>query len=117
LVAYHFWFAVRNNPNYKVIKVNGFPGVVEDKAYFLPRGFDQVEDQQVNDAFSEDSFWVAFRDLNPGAAAPGLSMIPYTPPVMDHFLKLGFTTQDVTKTTAGGETAYLVKLVRPRTTR
>jgi hypothetical protein len=114
LVAYHFWFALRDNANYKVNKVDGFPGIVEDKAYFLPRGFDQVAVKQLSDSFSEDSFWIAFRDSNPSAATPGLSMIPYTPPVINYFFNHGFNTQDVTKTTAGDETAYLVKLVRLR---
>ena len=78
LVAYHFWFAVRNNPNYKVVKVNGFPGVIEDRAYFLPRGFDRVAEGSVNDSFSDESFWIAFRDPDPSAANPGVSMVPYT---------------------------------------
>ena len=43
LVAYHFWFAERNNPNIQIIKIENLEGVLEDKAYFLPRGFDEVK--------------------------------------------------------------------------
>jgi hypothetical protein len=117
LVAYHFWFELRNNPNYKIDKVDSFPGVVEDKAYFIPRGFDQITVSQVGTSFTEESFWIAFRDSNPRAAAPGLSMIPYTPATIGYFLDRGFAVQDVTKITIGGETAYLVKLARPSTDR
>jgi mannosyltransferase len=37
LAAYHLWFATRL-PNTTITKVNGVEGIVEDKAYFLPRG-------------------------------------------------------------------------------
>ena len=111
LVAYHFWFEFRNNPDYAISKVNGFPGITEDKAYFLPRGFDRISSIQIEDAFKEESFWIAFRDADPKAATPGLSMIPYTSPTIGYFLDRGFDTLDITKMTVGGETAYLVKLV------
>ena len=39
LAAYHLWFATRKQ-NTRIIKVNGIPGMVEDSAYFLPRGMD-----------------------------------------------------------------------------
>jgi uncharacterized membrane protein len=39
LAAYHAWFATRTS-NTRIIKVNGLPGVPEDKAYFLPRGME-----------------------------------------------------------------------------
>lgn len=62
LVAYHFWFATRNSEGIKVVKVDGVPGIVEDKAYFLPRGFDGVQRTEPA-GMSDDSFWIAFRDL------------------------------------------------------
>lgn len=63
LIAYHFWFAKRKNENVKILKINNLPGVAEDKAYFLPRGFDAV--QTVNfETISDDKFYVAFRDAN-----------------------------------------------------
>ena len=60
LVAYHLWFANRSMPDRKVIRVDGLNGVNEDKAYFLPRGFDEIEKFSVEDA-NEKQFWIAFR--------------------------------------------------------
>lgn len=61
LVAYHFWFATHGSDGLQVIKVNGIPELAEDKAYFLPRGFDGV--QKINgDEIIGDHFWIAFRD-------------------------------------------------------
>ena len=61
LVAYHFWFAEKNNPNVQIIKAENLEGVFEDKSYFLPRGFESV--QKVNfDEITEPKFYIAFRD-------------------------------------------------------
>ena len=61
LVAYHFWFAERNNPNIQIVKIENLEGVEEDKAYFLPRGFDDVK--KINfDEITDESFYIAFRD-------------------------------------------------------
>jgi hypothetical protein len=42
LAAYHLWFTFRTYPDPKmrqrVVKVDGFPGMTEDKAFFIPRG-------------------------------------------------------------------------------
>ena len=64
LVAYHFWFALRDsNRNFRVYKIGNTPDLIEDKAYFLPRGFDKIK--QINfDDISEPKFYVAFRDVN-----------------------------------------------------
>ena len=46
LAAYHIWFALRNDPvetRPPVIKLTDFSGTNEDKAYFLPRGSDDVQ--------------------------------------------------------------------------
>lgn len=61
LVAYHFWFAKRKNPNVQIIKINNLEGVIEDKAYFLPRGFDDVKIVGAEEIAGE-SFYIAFRD-------------------------------------------------------
>jgi hypothetical protein len=56
LVAYHIWFALRKTPGKRIFVVNDAPGVHEDKAYFLPRGFGEVGritlDQVPRDGFS-----------------------------------------------------------------
>ncbi len=62
LVAYHFWFATRNNSNFQIVKVNGMPEMTEDKAYFLPRGFEVVR-STTPDEISGERFWIAFRDM------------------------------------------------------
>jgi len=43
-----------------VVKVNNIDGVTEDKAYFLPRGFPNVEIVSVNEV-SDNSLWLAYR--------------------------------------------------------
>ncbi len=59
-IAYQTWFALRDNgKNFQIIKVNDIPGLAEDKAYFLPRGFDVVK--QAAD-FEGERFYIAFRD-------------------------------------------------------
>ncbi len=61
LVAYHFWFAERNNPNVEIVKTENLAGVLEDKSYFLPRGFDGVK--KINfDEITDENFYIAFRD-------------------------------------------------------
>ncbi|MEP7039616.1 MAG: hypothetical protein ABI891_14880 [Acidobacteriota bacterium] len=62
LVAYHLWFALHNSDkNYQIVKVNNVEGLREDKAYFLPRGFDEVQTLEGNEVGTEN-FWIAFRE-------------------------------------------------------
>ena len=63
LVAYHFWFAERNNPNAEIIKVENLDGILEDKSYFLPRGFDDVKRIDFSEIEGEN-FYVAFRNYD-----------------------------------------------------
>jgi uncharacterized membrane protein len=59
-VAYQTWFALReSNTNFQIVKVNDIAGLAEDKAYFLPRGFDEVK--KATD-FEGEQFYIAFRD-------------------------------------------------------
>ena len=69
LVAYHFWFALRRNENLQIIKIENLEGVTEDKAYFLPRGFDDVKKA---DDFEGERFYIAFRDTNFDETKPPL---------------------------------------------
>jgi len=69
LIAYHLWFAARNKPNIHVTKLEaGFP---EDPAYFLPRGFDEVDRTNLAD-LREPEIWLAFRVDN---TAEGLNPV------------------------------------------
>lgn len=70
LVAYHFWFAKRDAAeNFQIIKINGIENLTEDKAYFLPRGFDQI---RTTNQFEGDRFFIAFRDKSFDESAPPL---------------------------------------------
>jgi len=59
LSAYLVWFALRESDRIQVVKVN-IEGLAEDKAYFLPRGFDKVQTTGA-DGFEGEKFWIAFR--------------------------------------------------------
>lgn len=70
LVAYHFWFALRDSGNqFQIVKINGIEGLIEDKAYFLPRGFSQVQRAA---KFEGERFFIAFRAENWDESAPPL---------------------------------------------
>lgn len=60
--AYHLWYALRRNPQFSVVSVDGYEDMPEDKAYFLPRGFNEVTVADKN-AIAGDKFWLAFRDV------------------------------------------------------
>jgi len=61
LSAYHIWFYERNRiPALDATRVIGESSLPEDRAYFLPRGFDGVRTMEAND-IPEGTFWVAFR--------------------------------------------------------
>ena len=69
LVAYHIWFANKAFPARKIIRIEGLNGVKEDKAYFLPRGFAEIERVPAEE-LNENHFWIAFRtkSWDPNAA-------------------------------------------------
>lgn len=59
LVAYHFWFALHDSDaQFQIVKMVDIEGLTEDKAYFLPRGFDSVS---TTNEFKGKRFFVAFR--------------------------------------------------------
>jgi uncharacterized membrane protein len=60
LSAYLVWFTMRESEQTQVVKVN-IDGLAEDKAYFLPRGFDKVQITGEN-GFEGEKFWIMFRD-------------------------------------------------------
>lgn len=61
LIAYHVWFALQDKSNTQISVVKGIEGLQEDKAYFIPRGFDEIKITDEN-GFEGDKFWIAFRD-------------------------------------------------------
>lgn len=60
--AYHLWYAVKDNPRFRVVSIDGYADMPEDKAYFLPRGFNAVRVADKS-AIEGERFWLAFRDL------------------------------------------------------
>lgn len=59
--AYQLWFALRGNPKFRLVSIDGYADIPEDKAYFLPRGFDEVKAADKSEIAGE-KFWLAFRD-------------------------------------------------------
>ncbi len=111
LVAYHFWYVLRDLKNYEVTVVSGIEGITEDPAYFLPRGFDSVRRTDVSE-ISGDRFWIAFRAPSvpdvPGINSIGSGLgIPAA-----ELGRRGFEPEQVLKVDAGGQTAYLVLMLR-----
>lgn len=61
IIAYHVWFAGRKDENQPPIwRLTGIDGVVEDKAYFLPRGQEIVGIKELTD-LKYSRFWLAYR--------------------------------------------------------
>jgi uncharacterized membrane protein len=71
LVAYHFWFALRESDQIQIVKIKDIAGIKEDTAYFLPRGFDKVQTAN-EDGMAGEKFWVAFRGVEFDRSKPPL---------------------------------------------
>lgn len=98
LVAYHFWFALRSESDrIRIVKVNNVEGVQEDKAYFLPRGFDSIQVTD-KDGIEGEKFWVAFRDRQ----------FNKTKPPLQDFIDKGYKIGEPEIFTAQGLKAFLV---------
>jgi hypothetical protein len=100
LIAYHIWFARRTDPDSLVNKLSGVDAT-EDRAYFLPRGFDRVKTVRY-DSMNEPRLWLAFR---------AASVSEHEPPIR-HFLVRGYLITERRSVKAGGETAALYLLER-----
>jgi hypothetical protein len=100
LVAYHLWFALQEKG--KVTVVKGVPGIPEDRAYFLPRGFNDISVQRNNPTLTGDKIWVAFR----------ASQWDETRPPLDGIKRGGFKVGRVSTVKAQGQQAFLVELLR-----
>ena len=93
LIAYHLWFDHRNElPPRSVVKVENITGIGEDKAYFLPRGFDEVSRVDV-DAITEPSFWLVQRGKT----------LNETEPPLRNFLHKGYRITEQKRTQASAE--------------
>ncbi|HEX7956983.1 MAG TPA: glycosyltransferase family 39 protein [Pyrinomonadaceae bacterium] len=104
LVAYHLWFALERGETagrFRVVSVKGVPGLTEDPAYFLPRGFDGVALADA-DALRGERFWVAFRDAEWDESRQPLKLIS----------ERGYRAVRVYETSAQGQRAFLVLFAR-----
>jgi hypothetical protein len=97
--AYHLWWATKNNAAFRVVSVDGYPDMPEDRAYFLPRGFPDVA---VMRSLEGDRFWLAFRAQR------------WRPEkeVVQELRKRGYEIGEPFESTAQGATAFLVPVSR-----
>jgi hypothetical protein len=103
LVAYHLWFALdsAHETGMRVSVLKGMPGVSEDPAYFLPRGFDGVKRARA-DSVSDERFWAAFRDAEWDESRPPLNVL----------VARGYRAERVYEAAAQGQRAFLVLFTR-----
>ena len=104
LVAYHLWFALERGETtgrFRIVSIKGAPGLTEDPAYFLPRGFDGVAVANT-DALQGQRFWVAFRDTVWDESRQPLKLIE----------ERGYRAERVYETAAQGQRAFLVLFTR-----
>ena len=101
LVAYHLWFALSGSGRFRVVSVEGAPGVAEDPAYFLPRDFQGVAVADA-EALRGERFWAAFRDADWDESRQPLKLI----------LERGYRAERVYEASAQGQRAFLVLFVR-----
>jgi hypothetical protein len=104
LVAYHLWFALGGDEGarrFRVVSVKGVPGIEEDPAYFLPRGFDGIS-KAGTDSLGGERFWVAFRDTVWDESRQPLRFI----------LERGYRAERVYEAGAQGQRAFLVLFKR-----
>jgi uncharacterized membrane protein len=97
--AYHLWWSTRSKPVFRVVSVDGYRDMPEDRAYFLPRGFPDVAVTRVVDG---ERFWLAFR---------ATSWRPEKQ-VLQELRTRGYEIGEPFESTAQGATAYFVPVSR-----
>lgn len=105
LAAYHLWYGMNlaHDRRFNISVVKDFHGLVEDKAFFLPRGFPEVTTIREPDAVPrEEHFWVAFRDASGKAEHPFLKLLSAH----------GYETGERFEVTASGQKAFMVSVTR-----
>jgi hypothetical protein len=121
LVAYHLWYALSSadpvgtvgGRRFRVARVANLPGLVEDRGFFLPRGFDEVlrtgagERGGVGATFGseglrEEHFWAAFRDTNWNAEHPLLRLLA----------ERGYEIEERFEVAASGQKAFIISARR-----
>ncbi len=102
VAAYNFWFALRDREKqFQIIKVNGIAELIEDTAYFLPRGFDTVQTTEES-GLQGERFFIAFRDTEWSETKPPLR----------NLIVKGYKIGEPKIFTAQGLKAFLVEVKR-----
>ncbi|HEY0098927.1 MAG TPA: hypothetical protein VGB76_08225 [Pyrinomonadaceae bacterium] len=119
LVAYHLWYALSpagsarsaDAGRFRVAAIANLPGLSEDRAFFLPRGFAEVsradagaEEHGGEGALREEHFWAAFRDTSWNAGHPLLRLLS----------ERGYEIEKRFELTASGQKAFIVSARRRR---
>ncbi len=100
LIAYHIWFGEHEKRSKaEVFRVTNIDGLIEDKAYFLPRGFDEVKKVDFVD-INEPRIWIAYRSAD----------ITEKEPPLWNFIVKGYHVAGRKVMTAGNETAIFLLL-------
>jgi hypothetical protein len=109
LVAYHLWYALSSDNSavgrrFRVATIANLPGLVEDKGFFIPRGFDEVQktDAAADGALGEERFWAAFRDTDWNEAHPLLRVLA----------ERGYEIEERFAVTASGQQAFIISARR-----
>jgi uncharacterized membrane protein len=106
LVAYHFWFALRDSDRgFRVYKVSGVDELAENKAYFLPRGFDGVKIVSFEE-ITEGKFFVAFRSERQDQE------FELTKPPLKNLIEKGYKIGATKTFESNGFKAFLVEVSR-----
>lgn len=126
LVAYHLWYALGTagsrgsvgERRFRVERIANLPGLVEDRAFFLPRGFDEVLRTDAgaeggvggvgaasgSEGLREEHFWAAFRDTNWNEGHPLLRLLA----------ERGYEIEERFEVAASGQKAFIVSVRRQR---
>ena len=111
LAAYHYWFAVRRNPDRNITLIKGIDGIPNDPAYFLPRGVDGVR-VAGPDSVRENEIWISFRQATAGNSGKGSDEGRRFEVPVTNFENLGYRVESVHSREYGSQTAYLVRMIR-----
>jgi hypothetical protein len=106
LVAYHLWYgmSLTGDARFRVVAVKNLPGLSEDRAYFLPRGFNEVAAADASAAMREERFWVAFRDTSWNMEHPLLRLLA----------ERGYELEERFEVRASGQKAFIISVKRRR---
>ena len=102
LVGYHLWFAVHANSTHsQITKLVGIDEMIEDTAYFLPRGFGEISTKNAGDV-TDQAFWLMFR----------AKTLDDTQPPISNFVSRGYRVTDRKMIAAGTEAALLIRFAK-----